>query len=198
MFNLPYKETQAILISDFLRQRPVIFFLSFTSWRNQFIFPLRSSLTENNFKISFIHKDLFRFEPLTGLKMRMIFSQSSAFFYLNEEFFRSLGLSELEIANTFFEKSPLKITFFKQGKYFLTLQQFLKLQEISCSGLLEKMFILYIKIYKFFFYSYYSFLLLFFWQLLNYFKIFIINYAYFSSINSKKKNPQSCTSQSLL
>jgi len=198
MFNLPYKETQAILISNFLRQRPVIFFLSFTSWRNQLIFPLRSSLTENNYKISFVYKDLFRFEPLTGLKMRMIFSQSSAFFFVNDESFRTLGLSELEFANTFFEKSPIKISFFKQEKYFLTLQQFLKLQETSCSGILEKMFILYIKIYKIFFYYYYSFILLFFWQLLNYFKIFIINYAYFSSINSKKKNPQSCTSQSLL
>jgi hypothetical protein len=187
--QLPYKETQAILLGEFLRDRKIIFFLVFSSWRNVHISPLRAFLCEKSYRVSFTSNDLFRFEPLVGLKMRHFFSQSGAFFIIEDSLMNNIGVSELNLFKDLFEKTPLNIAFLKINNYFLTIEQYIQIQKLFDTYALHNIFQNFIRQCSIFFYSFATIFLRSFFSYI----CIIKKDANFSSIKSKEKDTQSCT-----
>lgn len=132
----PYKETQAFILGNLLRDRRYIFFFNFASWEESHVIQYRNHVEEKDCILQFLYNDLFRFEPLKGAKIQAHLAQSSVYI-----FFKNDELSENEIIS-FLEELLLHpyflLNFIKFNNFILTKQQFALIVSFGKSSLLEK------------------------------------------------------------
>lgn len=117
----PYKETQASIFGELIRVRKCLFFLSFATCTKVQLDSFREAVEEKNYVLQFLNNDLFRYEPLKGVKLQHYFAQSSALIYVKDNEIK--GGEVLHSIQGLLHEGLFALEFIKCGKYFMTEQE---------------------------------------------------------------------------